>query len=83
MSAAVDDDGDLIPPPADEMQVLRGLALAGNMRSIRDRADHVKELDPRYTAFAARLRALADGYQSTAITAMIERYSNGRREPNY
>jgi hypothetical protein len=58
------------------MEVLRGLALAGNMRSIRDRADHVRGLDPRYAAFAAQLQALAEGYQSSAITTMIERYSN-------
>jgi hypothetical protein len=58
------------------MQVLRRLALAGNMRSIRDRAEHVKGLDPRYATFAARLHALADGYQSNAITTMIEHYSN-------
>jgi PAS domain S-box-containing protein len=76
--AAAGDDGDVIPPPPDEMQVLRGLALAGNMRSIRDRADHVKGLDPRYASFAARLQTLADGYQSSAITTMIERYSPKR-----
>jgi PAS domain S-box-containing protein len=70
------EDGDVVPPPPDEMEVLRGLALAGNMRSIRDRADHVRGLDPRYAAFAAQLQALAEGYQSSAITTMIERYSN-------
>jgi len=31
--AAAGDEGDVIPPPPDEMQVLRRLALAGNMRS--------------------------------------------------
>jgi PAS domain S-box-containing protein len=67
---------DVVPPPPDEMEVLRRLALAGNMRSIRDRADHVRGLDPRYAAFAAQLQALAEGYQSSAITTMIERYSN-------
>ena len=68
------EDRDLVPPPRDEMEVLRRLALAGNMRSIRERADHVKGLDLRYAVFAARLQALADGYQSSAITTMIERY---------
>ncbi|MDB6101620.1 MAG: hypothetical protein JWO52_1619 [Gammaproteobacteria bacterium] len=73
------EDGDVVPPPPDEMEVLRGLALAGNMRSIRDRADHVRGLDLRYAAFAAQLQALAEGYQSSAITTMIERYSNSWR----
>jgi hypothetical protein len=70
------ENADMVPPPPDEMEVLRGLALAGNMRSILDRVDHVRELDPRYAAFAAQLQALAEGYQSSAITTMIERYSN-------
>ena len=70
------EEGNMVPPPPHEMEVLLGLARAGNMRSIRDRADHVRGLDPRYAAFAAQLQALADGYQSSAITTMIERYSN-------
>lgn len=45
------------------------------MRSIRDRADYVKELDPRYTTFADHLRALAEGCNPKAIVSMIERYS--------
>jgi CheY-like chemotaxis protein len=77
------EEGNLVPPPPHEMEVLRGLARAGNMRSIRDRADHVRGLDPRYAAFAAQLQALAEGYQSSAITTMIERYSNQPPPPDY
>jgi CheY-like chemotaxis protein len=77
VQGAAGEDGDVVPPPPDEMEVLRGLALAGNMRSIRDRADHVRGLDPRYAAFAGQLQALAEGYQSSAITTMIERYIGG------
>jgi signal transduction histidine kinase/CheY-like chemotaxis protein len=68
---------DVVPPPPDELEVLRELALAGNMRSLRDRADYVRSLDRRYAAFAAQLRMLAEGYQSSAITDLIERYSHG------
>jgi PAS domain S-box-containing protein len=81
MNGAASEEADLVPPPPDEMEVLRGLALAGNMRSIRDRADHVRGLDPRYAAFAAQLQALADGYQSSAITTMIERYRSSWNGP--
>jgi signal transduction histidine kinase len=73
---ATNDEGTLIAPPAEEMSVLRELARSGDMRSILGRADYVRTLDPRYAAFAARLRALAERYQSSAITTMIERYSN-------
>lgn len=73
---ASNDEGTLMAPPAEEMSVLRELARSGDMRSILGRADYVRTLDPRYAAFAARLRALAERYQSSAITTMIERYSN-------
>jgi len=74
-TAQSSDAGDLVPPPPEELSVLRRLAWIGNMRSIRDRADYVKELDPRYTTFAAHLRALAEGCNPKAIVSMIERYS--------
>jgi len=45
------------------------------MRAIRERAQHVKELDPRYVPFADRLFALAEGCQSMAITTLVERCS--------
>jgi len=73
---ATNDEGSVMAPPAEEMSVLRELARSGDMRSILGRADYVRTLDPRYAAFAARLRALAERYQSSAINTMIERYSN-------
>jgi len=76
LQEATNDEDTLIAPPAEEMSVLRELARTGDMRSILGRADYVRTLDPRYAAFAARLRALAERYQSSAITTMIERYSN-------
>ena len=74
------DDASLVPPPADEIAVLRGLARIGNMRSIAARADHLKALDPRYAPFAARLRVLAEGCQSKAIVTLIERFSSAIAE---
>jgi PAS domain S-box-containing protein len=58
--------------PDDEMHTLLGLARFGNMREIRARAQHLQALDPRYTAFAERLRRLADSYQSQAILALVQ-----------
>jgi CheY-like chemotaxis protein len=62
----------LVAPPPDELELLRQLARIGNMRSIAERADHVRALDPRYAPFAARLQALAAGYQSKAILDLVE-----------
>jgi signal transduction histidine kinase/DNA-binding NarL/FixJ family response regulator len=77
-----DNDAGLVPPPPEEMVGLRGLARMGNMRSIIERADQVQALDPRYAPFAARLRTLAQGYQSKAISALIERYAPASEERN-
>lgn len=78
---STNDDGPVVAPPAEEMSVLRGLAREGDMRSILGRADYVRTLDPRYAAFAARLRALAERHEASAIARMIERYSNLPAEP--
>ncbi len=66
-----DDDRSLVYPPPEEMQVLRGLANVGNMRSLRERAEYLRRLDARYASFAARLAALAERYQTRAITALV------------
>jgi CheY-like chemotaxis protein len=64
----------IVIPPQEEMDVLHRLALAGNMRDIRDRANYLKDLDPRYEPFVRRLQSLAQRYQSEAILALVERY---------
>lgn len=64
---------EFIVPPQEEMEVLHQLALAGNMRDIRDRANYLKNSDPRYGPFVRRLESLAQRYQSQAILALVER----------
>ena len=71
---------ELMPPPPEEMAVLRQLAKTGHMRAIREWADHLKALDPRYIPFANRLARLADGYQSRAIAALVETHGAPRGE---
>jgi PAS domain S-box-containing protein len=70
-SAHIDSDTPI--PPLKELELLHQLALAGNMRDIRDRADHLERVDPRYRLFARRLAGLAEKYQSQAILALVER----------
>ena len=62
----------LLAPPQQELEILHGLAMRGNMRKIEQRADHLAELDERYRPFANQLRRLADGYQSQAILSLVE-----------
>jgi len=64
-----------VAPPSGEMIVLRELARIGNMRTIRERADYLKGLDPRYRPFAEQLARLAEQCQSKAIANLVESYS--------
>jgi signal transduction histidine kinase len=69
-------DEALVPPPADQLQVLHKLALAGNMRAIRAFAEKMAAETPQYGPFARRLKALAAAYQSPAILDLVSRYTN-------
>ncbi|MCU0532653.1 MAG: response regulator [Hydrococcus sp. Prado102] len=64
----------IIPPPAEEMEILYELAKLGSMRKIRERATYLEELDERYHPFANKLKDLAQGFQERAIVALIEKY---------
>ncbi|MES2354059.1 MAG: ATP-binding protein [Pseudomonadota bacterium] len=67
----------LIAPPYEEMQILYVLALAGNMRDIRQWADHLASLGEQYRPFADKLKHLAKEYQSQVILDMVEEYMRG------
>ena len=71
-------EGELVVPPEDEIDVLYQLARLGNMQSLCVRADYLKELDARYGAFAQQLRTLAENYQSKAILALVVRLREER-----
>jgi hypothetical protein len=58
-------------PPQDEIAVLHGLALAGSMREILERAQWIEGLDPRYTPFTQRVAALARAYESQRVLSFI------------
>ena len=73
----------LVLPPAEEIAVLRRLARIGNMRTIEERAAHLRRMDTRYEAFAARLETLAQRCRSRAITTMVERCSAEAGAPRH
>jgi CheY-like chemotaxis protein len=73
--AADDEEGAvLVVPPALEIEALWQFARSGNMRMIIKQADYLAALDPAYTLFTQRLQTLAQGYQSKAVLAFVERY---------
>lgn len=72
-------DGDakvdaMVVPPKEEMEILYDLALAGNMRDIRQQATHIASLDERFAPFAEKLTMLTRSYQSRAILDLVETY---------
>jgi CheY-like chemotaxis protein len=71
---------DFVIPPGDEIEELHRLAQLGNMQSIGERADYLHSLDPRYAPFARKLKSMAEGYQSKAISLLVERYRAGQTE---
>jgi CheY-like chemotaxis protein len=62
-------------PESAEMESLRGLAKAGNMRAIREKVDHLAALDPQYRPFADKITQLALGYQSKALLRLVEKHA--------
>ena len=63
-----------IAPPQTEIEILHRLAMAGDMRKIKARADHLTALDVQYRPFADKLRQLAGAYQSQTILKLIEQH---------
>jgi signal transduction histidine kinase/DNA-binding NarL/FixJ family response regulator len=74
-----EDDDVLVIPPQQQMDALYELALAGNMRDIRQYAERLEQSDERYRAFAGKLQDLAKTYQSKAIVRLVEKHL-GRKE---
>ena len=70
------DEAGMTVPPADEIEALWQLAQIGNMREIRERASHLRGLDPAYGSFASRLDTLAQGYHSKLLLAFVARFRN-------
>lgn len=64
----------VVVPPVAEIEKLHYLAKRGSMREIHDWAQRIVELDERYGHFAARLRQLANAYQSREILRLASQY---------
>jgi signal transduction histidine kinase/DNA-binding NarL/FixJ family response regulator len=64
----------LVPPPPEEMDILYDLAMRGNMRRLRERADYLEQLDKKFIPFACKLRQLARNFEDEQILALVEQY---------
>ena len=64
----------LIPPSQEELAILFDLALKGNMRAIRTRANRIEQMDQQFKPFANKLQQLALSFEEKEIRLLIERY---------
>jgi PAS domain S-box-containing protein len=64
----------IILPPKEEIEILYELALLGNIKKIKERADYLSKLDENYLLFSNQLKDLAKNFEEKAILALIEKY---------
>jgi len=64
----------IVLPTVDELDVLLDLARRGSLRKLRNRANELVSIDPRYEPFARTLDELAKGFQERALLELLEHY---------
>jgi signal transduction histidine kinase len=77
--AADDAEAEMALPPAEQIEEMHSLALAGNMRDIRQFAAQLAISDEAYRPLAEKLQLLAKQYQSKAIVQLVEDCVKRRR----
>jgi signal transduction histidine kinase/DNA-binding NarL/FixJ family response regulator len=70
---------DLVPPSQEELAILLDLAQRGNIRAIRERADHLEKLGKQYAPFAGKLRELAKDFKGREIMALVTQYMQDKQ----
>jgi CheY-like chemotaxis protein len=80
-SPAMNDSIELfVLPEPEQMESLRNLARAGNMRAISEKAEYLATSDARYRPFADKITQLARGYQSKALLHFVEKHVTRQQE---
>ncbi|MCL1475185.1 hybrid sensor histidine kinase/response regulator [Argonema antarcticum] len=67
-------EGEIIPPPGEELTILFDLAMSGDMGGILERADQLQQLAPQYVPFANRLSQLAKDFEEEKILELVQQY---------
>ncbi len=70
------DDEALVIPPASEISLLYEFAADGNIGGLRRQLDEITGADERYAPFAAKLRKLANTFQTKQICEFLRRGTN-------
>lgn len=66
--------GEMIIPPAELLIALYQAAKRGYISGIEESANQLKQLDPKYTAFANKVLELAEEFEDEAIVELVKPY---------
>jgi len=64
---------ELVAPPPEELAALHDSARGGFIREIQQKANRLKQLDPKYIPFANRLLELAQEFETVEILNLVEK----------
>ncbi|MDM8551915.1 response regulator, partial [Desulfobacterales bacterium HSG2] len=67
-------EAEIIPPPLRELEVLYEMAMFGDLQKVEDRMEYLEETDPKYSAFARKVREFAKHFEDEPILALVEQY---------
>ena len=67
-------DGEIIPPSTEEVNILLDLSRKGLINDLLKEIDRIEELDPQFGPFTQILRDLAKGFRLRQIKSFIEQF---------
>ncbi len=67
-------DGEIIPPSTEEVNILLDLSRKGLINDLLKEIDRIEELDPQFRPFTQTLRDLAKGFRLRQIKSFIEQF---------
>lgn len=65
---------EMIPPPPAVLSTLYEHAMRGDLRAIHREIERLVAADPRWQAFVAEIRRMADAFQIDEICYLLETY---------
>jgi signal transduction histidine kinase/DNA-binding response OmpR family regulator len=64
----------IIPPPIEELVLLRELALKGRIKGIHKKLEQIEQMDENFVTFVRQVNQLAQNFQMEKIKIFIDKY---------
>lgn len=68
------DEQAMIPPPVEELILLRELVLKGRIKGIYKKLEEIEQIDKKFVTFVRHIYQLAQGFQMEKIKIFIDNY---------